>query len=84
MTDKEKAREIGIIHARQYRHNFSGTEFYSNEECIESAMEMATWKEQQMIDYIYNHAHVTTFGDIRLEKCSVAQFIEDFKKAVEE
>lgn len=48
----------------------------------QALLEMAAWKEEQMIDYIYNHAHVTTFGDIRLEKCSVTQFIEDFKKAI--
>ena len=58
-------------------------------------MEMAEWKDKQFAeekkqwiekaaDYIYTHAHVTTFGDIRLDKCSVTQFLKFFKQAMEE
>ena len=72
-SNKDKARELAI--------EYENLCVIDLEDLALKAME---WKEQQMIDYIYNHAHVTTFGDIRLEKCSVAQFIEDIKKSMEE
>ena len=53
MTNKEKAREIGKVNARQYRHNYGGNEFvFSNEECEASALQMAEWKDQQFKEYL--------------------------------
>lgn len=88
MTQEEKIREILDRHFGHHVTEGSDewyTRNYQNR--FLDLQVMAEWKEQQMLDkavnYIYNHAHVTTFGDIRLEKCSVTQFIEDFKKAME-
>lgn len=48
MTKEEKAKKLGVLNARQYRHNYGGDEFvFSNEECETSALEMAEWKDQQ-------------------------------------
>lgn len=42
------------------------------------------WDAEKVIDYIYNHAHVRTFGDIVIDDMSVTEFIEAMKKAMEE
>lgn len=42
------------------------------------------WVAEKVIDYIYNHAHVRTFGDIVIDDMSVTEFIETMKKAMEE
>ena len=92
---KEKAEEIAVKHAKTYtvsRNNSHKNNILFNEssivECEAAANEMAIWVQKTMIEkackYIYSNAHVTTFGDIRLEKCSITEFIDDFKKAMEE
>ena len=42
------------------------------------------WDSEKVIDYIYHHAHVRTFGDIVIDDMSVTEFIETMKKAMEE
>lgn len=46
------------------------------------------WDSEKFIEkaceYIYSHAHVTTFLDIRLEKGSITEFVDNFRKAMEE
>lgn len=42
------------------------------------------WDSQKVIDYIYNHAHVRTFGDIVIDDMSVTEFIETMKQEMEE
>lgn len=48
--DEQKAREIADKNERFY-----GGEYESFNECYKSAMEMAEWKNQQMIEYLYEN-----------------------------
>ena len=41
------------------------------------------WDAKKVIDYIYNHAHVRTFGDIVIDNMSVTEFIKTMEKAME-
>ena len=48
---------------------------------------MAAWKEQQMIKWLEEHTHDYDDGDTEFAVCDWKKqedFIEDFKKAVEE
>lgn len=89
MKNEEKAKSL-------YFHYCNEKSCKGYDECTncpnakidEGLIQMAEWKERQMIEkaceYIYSHAHVTTFGDIRLKKCSITEFIDNFRKAMEE
>lgn len=59
MNNKEKAEEIGKINARQYHHNtFEGglknSEYvFSDEECQQSALDMAEWKDKVFNGFLF-------------------------------
>lgn len=89
MTNEQKATELGIKYQTQC-HGIGDCEF----EAKQAALEMAEWKEQQMIDKACEwledmacyYAHWEYNGDT-YEKEIVfddQKFIEDFKKAMEE
>lgn len=69
--------------------------FHGSRTLKDLLLEMAEWKDREFAEekkqwiekassYIYNNAHVTTFHDIRLDRCSITQFVDIFKKAMEE
>ena len=96
--DKEKAKQIadrmiGLSNESSYN---TPDEQRNNVRNVaeQAAISMAEWKDEQFqeerkkwiekaCNYIYNHAHVTTFNDIRLDKCSITQFVDIFKQAME-
>ncbi len=83
MTNVEKAREISEIHGRGYTFYHSGEEYYvgdSIEECCESALDMAAWKEQQMIEKAVKYLD----DMLILDDGNTDKFIEYFKKYMEE
>lgn len=47
MTNEEKANEIGCKHRIRYEDNNFNIVGISTSECIESALEMAKWKDEQ-------------------------------------
>jgi len=87
MTNEQKAREIAIEFGKDYSDFAGYTEVKSCTECYESAIEMAKWKEQQMIDWIRKNAYIyiVTENDSEgnlCEKFLEDAFIDDFKKAM--
>lgn len=55
MTNEEKAQDIGLLNARQYRHNYGSEELTDSvNECIQSCIEMAEWKDRQFKEYLEN------------------------------
>lgn len=82
MTNGQKAREIADKNERFY-----GGEYESFNECYKAAMEMAEWKEQQMIDWVRKNAYryIDTDNDSEGHLCErffEDAFIDDFKKAM--
>lgn len=88
MTNEEKAKEISDAYANS---KFIPTQ----EECVaySSAMQMAEWKEQQMIDKAckWLEENVGEYEDIYYDvggfvspDFNTEKFIKDFKKAMEE
>ena len=51
MTNIEKAREIAEKNRCCYPEDMA-CEYYSDEECYTSALEMANWKDQQFKEYL--------------------------------
>lgn len=90
MTNKEKARELSKKFARQYRANhwpeWSNDEafHYSNEEIYNACLEIAAWKEQQMIEKAVEYINNTIGQGGWLNSCQIDNFIEGFKKAMED
>lgn len=93
MTNKEKAKKLGYIYSRQYHHNtypkFSdNSEFvYSNKEVEAACIEMAEWKEQQAIEYLYKNIQ-SLLKDYGVSEASTdiatQLFLANFKQAMEE
>lgn len=94
MKNKEKANEIGRTYARQYHHNtFEGSlknsEFvFSDEECTKSALEMAKWMIEKACEWLNNNTITSAIGPVVYTASSYdinkEEFIESFKKAMEE
>lgn len=88
---QEKARELAIKYCKDIDPH--GKEVYDIG-CAIACCEMADWTDQhprkglwesdKVIDYIYHHAHVRTFGDIVMDDMSVTEFIDKMKKAMED
>ena len=85
MKNEAKAKKIASSQKIGYTVRYSGYTYteYSEEECYKSAMEMALWKEQQMIEkacewMFSNHIHYPN------NRIGTEQIIKDFKKAMEE
>ena len=98
MTNEEKAKEIANKNYRHYEvEEIVYGEYYyvetdSKQECKQSALEMAKWKEKEMIekacewleknarnarDYVWHDEAMCGAG-------VTDKFINDFKKAMEE
>lgn len=95
MNNKDKARELSKKFARQYHANtwpeWSNDEsfHFSNEEIYNGCLEMAVWKEQQMIQKAVEwlEEHTTEYAsfddDRKADWENKMNFIEDFKKYME-
>lgn len=82
MTPEEKAEELGKKYSIPCR-GIGDCEF----EATQAALEMAQWKEQQMIDKATEWLKNRTMGDLCLSidnKSLVNEFIESFKQAMKE
>lgn len=80
MTNEEKAREIADNNTRYY-----GGEYDSFKECKQSALDMAQWKEQQMIEYLYkNIQSLLEYYGVSKTSADVAVqlFLANFKQAM--
>ena len=89
MTNEEKAKEIG--------QKFYFDTMNSNEAAYKGALQMAQWKEQQMIEravrwmedninnYIVNDQYELPNGSMSRDWLKVkSEFFTDFKKSMEE
>ena len=85
MANEEKAKEIAELHEIIYIAN-AGEHGSSYLECYSSAMQMAEWKEQQMIEkaceWLERNAdkYVASYG---FPTYQTGLLIMDFKKAME-
>ncbi len=70
MTDKEKAKELS--------HKWIG--YYRNSDVETICLEMAAWKEQQMIEILLKKQEE---ADDTTTASYIGKIIEDFKKAME-
>ena len=87
MTDEEKIREILNCERCKKIVALAGVKCNSPCDRFKDLMEMAAWKEQQMIKCLEEHTHDYDDGDTEFAVCDWKKqedFIEDFKKAVEE
>ena len=86
MTNKEKARELANCFARQYHHNTypelsHNNEFvFSNEEIEKACLEMAEWKEQQMVEKSCRVLESLLIGGVHPQ--GIQGFIKQFKQAM--
>ena len=87
MTNKNKASEIALKHAREYtvsRNDSHKKNILFKEssiiECENVALEMAEWKQQQVIEWLSLHAEM--YGAFNHGKLN--EMVEALKKAVEE
>ena len=87
MTNKERARQIAEKNAQSYGWGLNSD---SSVECYESAMEMAEWKEQQMIYKVVEWLK-ENLEDLMEQSISNAAksltidlFLSRFKQAMEE
>lgn len=79
MTNEDKAKQL----YRKYRD----TNFAPESAAFNAAIEMAEWKEQQMIDWVRKNAYryIDTDNDSEGHLCErflEDAFIDDFKKAM--
>lgn len=95
MTNEEKSKEISVNNRMTYVESVNDGNTYvvnSQGECYQSAMEMAKWKEQQMIekavewlkDMVCYYSYWDYNGDTYEKEIAVDtdQMIEDFSKAM--
>ena len=79
MTDKEKADEIS--------EHYATSHYFPNDEelaAYSAAMQMAKWKEQQMIEKACEWLKKNLQNYIEDDWTSEKDFIEEFRKAVKE
>lgn len=84
MTNEDKAREIANNNCTHIcTAECSEESYFSSEiDCYKAAMEMAEWKEKQMIDKACEWLESSLEND--LGYYGAADFVDSFRKAMEE
>ena len=72
-------RKCELFEVKDIAHDFVQGAIYADQH-----PRKGLWDAEKVIDYIYHHTHVRTFGDIVIDDMSVTEFIETMKKAMEE
>ena len=77
--DKEKAHQIGWETSKHYDPLLCKESW-----CEMAALDMAAWKEQQMIEKAVEYINNTIGQGGWLNSCQINNFIESFKKYMED
>ena len=84
IRDEEILNASTVYHEEQFHCDGWNYDFIEGAKWADEHPRKGLVDIEKVIDYIYNHAHVRTFGDIVIDDMSVTEFIETMKKAMEE